>query len=57
MRPDLYVYGGCDLENISNIIESLEDKFFLSYDLKFMKLFTLTILFSFQVKLLPMTEF
>ena len=29
VRPDLYVYGGCDLENISNIIESLEDTFFL----------------------------
>ena len=29
VRPDLYVYGGCDLENISNVIESLEDKFFL----------------------------
>jgi hypothetical protein len=29
VRPDLYVYGGCDLENISNVIESLEDTFFL----------------------------
>ena len=29
VRPDLYVYGGCDLENLSNVIESLEDKFFL----------------------------
>ena len=29
VRPDLYVYGGCELENISNVIESLEDTFFL----------------------------
>mgnify|MGYP005652745033 CR=1 FL=1 len=29
VRPDLYVYGGCDSGNISNVIESLEDMFFL----------------------------
>ena len=29
VRPDLYVYSGCDSENISNVIESLEDMFFL----------------------------
>ena len=29
IRPDLYVYGGCDSKEISNVIESLEDTFFL----------------------------
>ena len=29
IRPDLYVYGGCDTENLSNVIESLEEKFSL----------------------------